>query len=291
MSEPILRLEDVYYTYPDGPLAVEHLNVSIQKGERLAVLGRNGAGKSTFFLLCNGVLPPDSGKIYCNGKEVTRCRQDLLDLRRRVGIVFQEADNQILSVTVEGEVSFGPLNLGLPLPEAARRTQAALSAMCLTEYAQRSPQYLSGGEKKRVTIADILAMEPELILLDEPTASLDPENVARLEDTLNRLTQSGIALLVSTHDVDFAARFARRGLVFSDGRLVSDGPMEAIFADEALLSRAGLRQPWIWQAAQALRPGLTRYPLTLEQYRVFLSETCFQQAVFPDGAGCLPSHF
>ena len=131
MTEPILRLENVSYAYPDGPTAVESLSVCVEKGERVAVLGRNGAGKSTFFLLCNGVLEPKTGSIFCAGKAVTRKKQDLLELRRRVGIVFQEAENQILAVTVEGEVSFGPLNLGLSVPEAERRTADALSAMGL----------------------------------------------------------------------------------------------------------------------------------------------------------------
>ena len=270
MTEPILRLEGVSYAYPDGPLAVENLSVSIQKGERVAVLGRNGAGKSTFFLLCNGILEPESGTVFCAGQAVTRKKKDLLELRRRVGIVFQEAENQILAVTVEGEVSFGPLNLGLDLPEVERRTGDALTAMGLENYAQRSPQYLSGGEKKRVTIADILAMKPDVILLDEPTSSLDPENVTRLEEILDRLTEAGIALLVSTHDVDFAARFARRGLVFTQGRLAADSAMEEIFSDTPLLECAGLRKPWIWQAAEAARPGLDRYPMTMDQYRKWI---------------------
>ena len=266
MSEPILQLENVSYAYPDGSLAVDQLSVSIHKGERVAVLGRNGAGKSTFFLLCNGILEPDQGKLYCGGKAVSRKKKDLLELHRRVGIVFQEAENQILAVTVEGEVSFGPMNLGLPVDAVQRRTEAALEAMGLEEYAERSPQYLSGGEKKRVTIADILAMSPDVILLDEPTASLDPENAARLEEILDELTRAGIALAVSTHDVDFAARFAERGLVFAGGRLVADGPMKSIFSREELLREAGLRKPWLWQAAEALRPGEESYPMTMEQF-------------------------
>ena len=266
MIEPILRLENVSYTYPDGPLAADHLSVSIQKGERVAVLGRNGAGKSTFFLLCNGILEPDQGTVYCGGKAVSRKKKDLLELHRRVGIVFQEAENQILAVTVEGEVSFGPMNLGLPVDAVHRRTEAAMKAMGLEDYGDRPPQYLSGGEKKRVTIADILAMEPDVILLDEPTASLDPENAARLEQILDELTRAGIALAVSTHDVDFAARFAHRGLAFAGGKLVADAPMKFIFSQEELLREAGLRKPWLWQAAEALRPGEANYPMTMEQF-------------------------
>lgn len=266
MIEPILQLENVSYTYPDGPLAADNLSVSLRKGERVAVLGRNGAGKSTFFLLCNGILEPDRGTVYCGGRAVSRKKKDLLELHRRVGIVFQEAENQILAVTVEGEVSFGPMNLGLPVDAVQRRTEDAMKAMGLEGYGSRSPQYLSGGEKKRVTIADILAMEPDVILLDEPTASLDPENAARLEQILDELTRRGIALAVSTHDVDFAARFAQRGLVFARGKLVADAPMEDIFSREELLREAGLRKPWLWQAAEALRPGEKTYPMTMEQF-------------------------
>lgn len=273
MDAPIIQLENVSYAYPDGPMAVKNLSVSIGKGERVAVLGRNGAGKSTFFLLCNGILEPGEGKLFCDGQPVTHKKKDLLELRRRVGIVFQEAENQILAVTVEGEVSFGPMNLGLPLQEIEKRTGEALSSMGLHDYAQRSPQFLSGGEKKRVTIADILAMEPDLILLDEPTSSLDPENVTRLEETLDQLSEAGIALVVSTHDVDFAARFARRGLVFSQGRLIADDSLAHIFSDSALLEQASLRKPWICQAAEAARPGEASYPLTMAQYRQWLKQS------------------
>lgn len=266
MSEPILRLSGVSYAYPDSPPAVEDLSFSIAKGERVAVLGRNGAGKSTFFLLCCGILQPEAGEIYLHGRKLTGKKSDRLELHRRVGVVFQEAEDQILAVTVEGEVSFGPMNLNLPLPEVERRTAAALSAMDLSDYRQRQPQFLSGGEKKRVTIADILAMEPDLILLDEPTASLDPENVVRLEETLQALTDAGIALMVSTHDVDFAARFARRGVVFTKRRVAADGDLDEIFGREALLKEAGLRKPTFYQAAEAMRPGREHYPLTLGQF-------------------------
>lgn len=272
MSDPIIQLEQISYSYPGGVLAVENLNVSIHKGERVAVLGRNGAGKSTFFLLCNGILSPSQGKIYLEGKELTHKKKDLLELHRRVGIVFQEAENQIFAVTVEGEVSFGPMNLQLPLAEVERRTKESLCQLGLAGYENRMPQYLSGGEKKRVTIADILAMEPDLIMLDEPTASLDPENVERLEQTLNELTKSGIALAVSTHDVDFAARFASRGLVFVEGKLIADDSLNRIFANQQLLTQAGLRKPWIWQAAEVMYPGENTYPMTREQLVLWETE-------------------
>ena len=272
MNQPILELRRVSYAYPDSPLAVEDLSFAVGKGERVAVLGRNGAGKSTFFLLCCGVLAPERGQVILQGRTLTGKKADQLELHRRVGVVFQDAEDQILAVTVEGEVSFGPMNLRLPLQEVERRTAAALEAMGLSDYRQRQPQFLSGGEKKRVTIADILAMEPDVILLDEPTASLDPENVARLEETLDQLTRTGIALLVSTHDVDFAARFADRGLVFSHSKLLEDGPLTEIFAKPDLLREAGLRKPSFWQAAEAMAPGQPPYPMTLEAFAAWAAQ-------------------
>ena len=272
MNQPILELRCVSYAYPDSPLAVEDLSFAVEKGERVAVLGRNGAGKSTFFLLCCGVLAPARGQVILQGRALTGKKADQLELHRRVGVVFQDAEDQILAVTVEGEVSFGPMNLRLPLQEVERRTAAALEAMGLSDYRQRQPQFLSGGEKKRVTIADILAMEPDVILLDEPTASLDPENVARLEETLDQLTRTGIALLVSTHDVDFAARFADRGLVFSHSKLLEDGPLTEIFAKPDLLREAGLRKPSFWQAAEAMAPGQPPYPMTLEAFTAWAAQ-------------------
>lgn len=272
MNQPILELRRVSYAYPDSPLAVEDLSFAAEKGERVAVLGRNGAGKSTFFLLCCGVLAPEQGQVLLQGRALTGKKADQLELHRRVGVVFQDAEDQILAVTVEGEVSFGPMNLRLPLREVERRTAAALEAMGLSDYRQRQPQFLSGGEKKRVTIADILAMEPDVILLDEPTASLDPENVARLEETLDQLTRAGIALLVSTHDVDFAARFASRGLVFSHSKLLEDGPLTEIFAKPDLLREAGLRKPSFWQAAEAMAPGQPPYPMTLEDFTAWAAQ-------------------
>lgn len=253
MSETLLELRDVSFAYEGYHDALKHIDVSVCAGERIAVLGGNGAGKSTFFLICNGVLRPDSGEIFCKGRKVGKAQKDRLHLRQTVGIVFQEPDNQILAATVAQEVSFGPMNLKLPRAEVASRVEDSLGTMNLQDFASRPPHYLSGGEKKRVTIADILAMKPEVMLFDEPTASLDPANVELLEQTLKRLSDEGMTLLISTHDVDFAWRWAERILVFSDGALIADGQPENIFADTELLLRAGLRRPLLFEAADALR--------------------------------------
>lgn len=262
MLRELLRFEDVSYSYEDGPAALRGLTVSIAAGERVALLGANGAGKSTFFLLANGVLAPESGRVVFEGAPVRR-PADLARLRRGVGLVFQDPEVQLIAGTVEEEVSFGPLNLRLPEAEVARRVEQALAAFELAEYRRRAPQYLSGGEKKRVTLADVLAMEPRLLLLDEPAASLDPAHARQLEGHLARLHEQGLALVVATHDVDFAWRWAERVLLFSQGWLAADGAPETIFADRPLLERCGLEPPVLFRAGRAL--GLDPLPRTVEQ--------------------------
>ena len=228
------------------------------------MLGSNGAGKSTFFLLANGVLCPKEGTVFFHGEPVGRKKQELNRLRRGVGLVFQDPDVQILGGTVEEEISFGPMNLGLPRQEVRRRMDSAVERMRLEDLRQRAPQYLSGGEKKRVSIADALAMEPELLLMDEPAASLDPENCLRLEETLDVLGEQGLALAVATHDVDFAWRWARRILVFRDGCLAADRTPEEIFSDTALLDTCHLARPMLFRAAEAM--GLRPLPRTMEEF-------------------------
>ena len=241
-EETLLSLRDVVFAYPDAPPALDGISLDIRRGERIAVLGNNGAGKSTFFLVCNGILRPQSGTLFSDGKPVEDTKKALTALRRKVGIVFQDADNQIIASTVESEISFGPMNLCLPLGEVEALVDEAVERMDLEAYRQRAPQYLSGGEKKRVSIADILAMRPEIILFDEPTASLDPKNTALLERTLEQLSALGITLVVSTHDVDFAYRFATRAVVFSAGRIVADASPGAVFADGDVVAAAGLKR-------------------------------------------------
>jgi len=248
----ILRLEHVSFCYEDRYPAQKDVCVAIGEGERIAVLGGNGAGKSTFFLCCNGILRPQKGKIFLRGREMTFSKEDIRQLRQSVGLVFQESDSQIIAGTVESEVSFGPMNLRLPRAEVAARVSYALEQMTLCGYQDRAPQYLSGGEKKKVCIADILAMKPELLLLDEPTASLDPGNVSRLEQTLGELSAAGMSLVVSTHDVDFAYRFADRGIVFHGGEVIADGSIAEVFESDALLSRAGLKKPLLYAAAELM---------------------------------------
>lgn len=249
--QPILQVRDLRFCYDSGVPALDGVSLDVYAGERIAVLGPNGAGKSTFFLCLNGVLTPESGQILLDGKPVDRKMRKALC--ERVGIVFQNADDQIIASTVAAEVSFGPMNLRLPRDEVARRVDHALEYMDLQAFRARPPHDLSGGEKKRVSIADILAMESEVILLDEPAASLDPAGEERLERVLTRLSDEGRTLLISTHDVDFAFRWATRAVVFSAGRILADGTPQAVFEDTMLLRQAHLRRPVLAEVFAALR--------------------------------------
>ncbi len=263
----ILRTEHLCYTYANGQTALQNVNVEVFEGERIAVIGPNGSGKSTFFLALNGVHAPEDGRILYRGIPVNK--KTLNMLRRNVGIVFQEADNQIIASTVRAEVGFGPMNLRLDKEEVIRRVDEALAYMRITSLADRPPHYLSGGEKKRVSIADIVAMKPEVFIFDEPTASLDPLNAQMLEEVLIMLNEEGKTLMVSTHDVDFAYRWADRVLVFHQGRIIADAPPLNIFLNIALLKKANLKQPKMLAVRELLyEHGVLKdagaYPKTVE---------------------------
>lgn len=243
MKDTIVSVKNLRYSYGGEREILKGVTVDIKEGERVAVIGTNGAGKSTFFLNLNGVLEPDDGQIMFKGKTMTRSKADLMELRRGIGIVFQDAENQIIATTVMGEVSFGLMNLKLPREEVERRVNEALEYMNISDFKERAPHYLSGGEKKRVTIADIIAMHSEVIIFDEPTAALDPVNVAALEEVLTKLSEQGKTMLISTHDLDFAYRWAERVIVFCDGQIIADDIPETVFQKESILKQANLTKP------------------------------------------------
>jgi cobalt/nickel transport system ATP-binding protein len=267
--DELLRVENISYRYDHKYLALNNVSATFNAGELVAC---NGAGKSTFFLCCNGVLRPESGKIYYNGREISGSKKDLYTLRQAVGLVFQDPDSQIIAGTVESEVSFGPMNLRLPHDEVSRRVERSLKQMNIERYRDYAPQYLSGGEKKRVSIADILAMRPEIILLDEPTASLDPQNTQALESILEELSSNGITIVISTHDVDFAYRFARRAIVFAQGEIIADADADEVFSSVEMLDKAGLRKPHICEAFELMQAAFPNIPIngkprTIEELR------------------------
>lgn len=269
-TSPVLRARNLHFTYNGEKKALNGVDLDVYEGERIAVLGSNGAGKSTFFLNVNGVLKPEQGEIFYRGEKITK--KNLNNLRKNVGIVFQDADNQIIASTVMAEVSFGPMNLKLPREEVVRRVDKALEYMNISDFKERPPHYLSGGEKKRVSIADIIAMESEIIIFDEPTAALDPQNAAMLEEVLDKMGQEGRTLLISTHDVDFAYRWAQRVIVFCDGQIIADDTPLNVFRQEEILQRANLKHPMLFDIYDMLKeknmvPDGEVYPKNINEFR------------------------
>ena len=226
--EEILRFEHVSYAYEEEREALLDVCVKVCAGERVAVLGSNGAGKSTFFLLANGVLRPGAGRILFRGAPVGGGAKQLNVLRRGVGLVFQDPEVQLLGGSVEEEVSFGPMNLRLPVGEVRARVDAAIRSFALEEYRGRAPQYLSGGEKKRVTLADALAMEPQMLLLDEPAASLDAHSEQRVMAALNAASRQQTTLMV-THQLEGIADWDQIW-VMENGRIVEQGDYASLVA-------------------------------------------------------------
>lgn len=274
MKEKILEVKHLSFSYDGKKKALADVSVSIYPGERIAVLGANGAGKSTFFLHLNGVRQGNEGTILLDG-EAIESKKQRKKLQQNVGIVFQDADSQLIASTVKAEVAFGPMNMGISKEKVESNTMDAITQMKLLDYVDRPPHYLSGGEKKRVGIADILAMKPRIIVFDEPTAALDPASAQMLEDTLSVLEQEGKTILLSTHDVDFAYRFAQRVIVFHEGTILADDVPERIFQDEELLKKANLKKPLMLQVYELLQKrGIVSgntVPQNIEQLSAILS--------------------
>jgi cobalt/nickel transport system ATP-binding protein len=230
-----IEARDLRYRYPNGVTGLDGVDLSVRHGERVAVLGPNGAGKTTLMLHLNGLLR-GSGDLHVAGLEVGR--DDERELRARVGLVFQDPDDQLFMPTVREDVAFGPLNLSLP--DVPARVEAALATVRMADAADRAPHQLSLGQRRRVAIATVLAMDPRLLVLDEPSASLDPRSRRELLEMLGRLDQT---MLVVTHDLLFAAELCERAVILSAGRIVADGPCLDILRDEELLAAHDLELP------------------------------------------------
>ncbi len=232
-----IRVENLHYRYPDGTYALRGISFCIGEGESVAIVGPNGAGKTTLLLHLNGILR-GSGKVFVFGEEVTS--RNLLTVRKLVGLVFQDPDDQLFMPTVLEDVAFGPLNLGLSQEEAIKRAMNALDMVGMSYAANKSPHQLSFGERKRVAIATVLAMEPKVLVLDEPTANLDPRSRRQL---LSLLRQLEVTKIVATHDLDAALFLCDKAILIDDGQIVAIGETREIFSNEALMEAHGLEVP------------------------------------------------
>jgi cobalt/nickel transport system ATP-binding protein len=239
----LLEARELTHTYPGGVHALERLSLYVERGRRLAILGANGSGKTTLLLHLNGTLRPHSGEVLLDGKPTGYDSAALTAWRRRVGLVLQNADDQLFASTVAEDVSFGPLNLGMSETEARQRVDYALGALHIRDLADRPTHMLSFGQKKRVAIAGLLAMQPEILLLDEPTAGLDHQGTEDLLVVLEELSRHHTTLVFTTHDVELAYRFADEVALFNRGRTLAQGPTTDILSNPELLQSAALAAP------------------------------------------------
>jgi len=257
-SELFIHAEHLCFFYEDDTKhpAVRDISLDVRRGEYVAILGHNGSGKSTFAKLLNQILEPTSGKLVVGGVDLTSkelSEEELLAHRRRVGMVFQNPDNQLVATMVEEDVAFGPENLGVPLPELRERVDRALETVGMTEFASREPHHLSGGQKQRVAIAGIIAMMPECIIFDESTAMLDPLGRREVLDTISTLNREhGITILNITHYMNEAA-LADRVVVVNDGEIIMDGTPDEVFARREELKLVGLEVPQCSETVHRLR--------------------------------------
>jgi cobalt/nickel transport system ATP-binding protein len=239
VSTPTISVTALSYHYPDGTPALEGVDLHVHNGERVALLGPNGAGKTTLILHLNGILMPQTGTVAVSG--LSLAHDSVMEVRRRVGIVFQDPDDQLFMPTVREDVAFGPQNLGLAGAELDARVAGALQAVEVEDLADRAPNHLSFGQKRRVAIAGVLAMEPEILVLDEPTSNLDP---ASRRELANLLMGLDITQLVVTHDLPFALEVCERSIIIDRGVIVADGPTRELLADEGLMQRHRLELPY-----------------------------------------------
>lgn len=256
VNDILLKAEQLSYTYEGSDVpALNGLSLEIRRGRKVACMGANGSGKSTFFLCCNGIRKPDSGQLYFEGHPLDYSKKGLLSLRSKVGVVFQDPDNQLFSANVLQEISFGPLNLGLTQQETRRRAEQVMERLGIASFAHRPVHALSGGQKKLVAIADILVMEPSLILLDEPAAALDPIHTRIVREIIDEISASGITVVTATHDVDYAWSWADDVLLFHEGQLLAFGSPKDVFTQKKLLETASLETPCVLKIFQALQKG------------------------------------
>lgn len=273
----VIDVQEVCYAYAGGFPALRQVSLQIEKGERVAVLGPNGAGKSTLFNTFNGIFQPSSGRIYVDGLLVEK--KNLYQIRAKVGMVFQDPDDQLFNSSVRQEVAYGLVNMQVTGEELDQAVNWALEATGLHGYGDKSPHNLSGGEKKRVALASVLAMKPDVLVLDEPTAALDPQGAGSLVTLLNKINKEmGITLIFSSHDADIIPLLADRVYLMNAGEIILSGATAEVFAQKDIIRKIGLRLPRVAHLTEILRKQgclqTEQLPLTIGQARRVLEKSC-----------------
>lgn len=243
-KEWIVETEELSYTYEgNDSKALDKVSLKLGRGQKIAFMGGNGSGKSTFFLCLNGILKPREGRVLIDGCPVEYTRKGLLDVRQKVGIVFQEPDDQLFSASVFQEISFGILNLGVDEEKARSEVEQVIQELGITPFRDRPAHALSGGQKKLVAIADILVMHPKVLILDEPAASLDPKHRKLVRSIVEQLSKKGLTILMATHDVDYAYAWADEIVLLDGGRVLRQGTPRQVCSDEEAMEQANLELP------------------------------------------------
>lgn len=270
MTNIQLSTENLSFTYPDGTRALKNINIEIEKGEKVAIIGPNGAGKSTLFSHFNGLTEPTSGCVKIEGKPISFEKDELLKVRQKVGIVFQDPNDQLFAPTVKEDIAFGPMNLGLSYDEVEKRVEDALKMVGMENYEDKTPHHLSGGQQKRIAIAGIIAMKPELMILDEPTAGLDPDGVEKVLNIMNQLNEERMTLIISSHDIDMISKYADKIFVLYNGEIIESGNKNKIFSDMELLKKAHLRTPITTEILYNLKES----GLNVNTEKISVKDTC-----------------
>ncbi len=283
---PLVDLRCQSHTYADGTIGVHDVDFSVSPDEVVALVGGNGSGKSTLLEHLNATLVPDDGELVVDGTPITE--DNKAHARKQVGFVFQDVDTQLVAPTVLDDVMFGLQNRGVPGDEARERAREALAAVNASHLADRIPHYLSGGEKRLVGLAGVLVLDPSVVVLDEPLAGLDPERSQLIADRIGQIHKNGISVVLSTHDIEFAAEIADRVCVMADGNIVGSGTPREVFYDDTLLMNANLRPPSAVRVARKAGLGATAQPVTEADLASLLTEASNlkpTQTPSPDGRG------
>lgn len=284
MSSIILEARDIRYRYPRGREAIGGISFHVRRGEKIAIVGPNGAGKSTLLMMFNGMLRPDSGIMLFDNQQMAYDASSLRNLRRRVGFVLQNPDRQIVAPTVYQDVAFGPTNLGYQESEVKRVVGEALRSVGLEGFERRPPHQLSSGEKKKVAIAGVLAMEPDLLVFDEPTSSLDPSGSGEIMELLDELNDQGKTIIISTHDIELAYPWAHRAILLVDGMILKEDVPDVAFGNAGNVRRAHLSIPTLLELYLELRKR--KFSLPEKKPRTVLDMINIIEQVCQTGSDC-----